>query len=89
MPKCLIGRNAKLDEVAKKIYRHVKADYPLKKLSDLMGYSISTHKNRGDDPGKFTLDQLRILYKLSDATDTEFLRMIREDKDARRGEGFV
>ena len=84
MPKVTIGKTAKLDEMARKIYRHVKADYTLDKLLPIMGYSAKTHSLRMRNPGDFTLSQLRTVYRLSDATDEEFLQMIREDKDARR-----
>ena len=73
----------KMNEAAKRVYAHVKADYPLKKLLPIMGYSAKTHCNRMDNPTDFTLAQLRILYEISDVTDREFMRMIRDDKDAR------
>lgn len=83
MPRVTIGRRTKMDEVARKIYRHVKSEYPLSKLVSVMGYSPATHTNRLRSPETFTLAQLRTLYSISDVTDEEFMEMIREAKDAR------
>lgn len=83
MPKVAIGRKTRLDEVARKIYRHVKSEYPLEKFVSVMGYSPATHTNRLRSPESFTLAQLRTLYSISNVTDEEFLKMIREEKDAR------
>lgn len=84
MPKVTLTKTQKLNEAMSRIYRHISSDFPQReKLCSLMGYSVSTHQNRKKDPGTFTLEELRIAYKLSDVSDMEFMKIIREEKDAR------
>lgn len=83
MPKVNLTSISVQNEVVQKVYRHISVDYPRERLCKLMGYSLSTHRNRKRDPESFTLRELRILYKLSDASDEVFLRMLRDDKHKR------
>ena len=83
MPKVHLTSISVQNEVAIKVYKHISVDYPREKLCKLMGYSLGTHRNRKRDPESFTLRELRIMYKLSDAPDEVFLRMLRDDKHKR------
>lgn len=84
MPKVTLTKNQRLNEEMSRIYRHITSDFPKReKLCALMGYSLGTHRNRKRDPGTFTLDELRVAYKLSNVSDMEFMKIIREEKDAR------
>lgn len=80
MPRVRLNRDAALNDAAKRFYHFFRAGKSKAQICKMMGYSPSTDANRIRDPEFFTLRELRILYKETQLSDEEFMKMIREDK---------
>ena len=79
MPKVNLNRNAKLNDASRKVYNFFCTGISDDQACRIMGYSKPTHYKRLKNPEKFTLDELRILYREAKLPDEVFLRMIREE----------
>ena len=81
MPKVTLSKSQSLNKNAILLYKHFASEHSYSEICKIMGYSRETHYNRRKNPEDFTLAQLRTLYKEAHLTDSEFMAMVRLEKD--------
>lgn len=81
MPKVTLTRSELLDATASSITAAIAQIKGKDKFAQALGFTEKTYYCRKDQPERYTLAELRKLYRFGKLTDDEFLLMIRTDDE--------